>query len=119
MEEHSIGFNPSMMDTNIATLDGQVIAEQAKIARDSFPTMSSLLSQFDIQPRNVENCGNAVAYVIIIAMLSALKEDLYKSPDNKEAKPGQFGQSASKTAQAVVDWLIANPTSVPPIGTGK
>lgn len=111
-----IRFDPSRMDTTIATLDCQAIAEQCKIAHNPFPALCDLLSQFDIEFYDIENCGNAAFYIIIVAMLSVLKEHLYRAPDNMQASPGQHGRSASKPAQMVMDWLMMSPTSAPPIG---
>ncbi|KAF2438149.1 hypothetical protein P171DRAFT_372094 [Karstenula rhodostoma CBS 690.94] len=112
-----LGFDPVKMDTTIAMLDSQVIAEQSKLTRNSYVEIDYLLGQFKIQPSTPTNCGNAAIYITIASMLCALRKHLYQSPQNPKSKPGEHGQSASKTAQAVVNEMMKRPTPVPPVGT--
>ncbi|KAK3214940.1 hypothetical protein GRF29_19g1749588 [Pseudopithomyces chartarum] len=111
-----IGFDPAKMDNTIAMLDGQVIAEQAKITRNQFATIDYLLAQFQISPHACDHAGNTAAYVIIVAMLCALRKHLYQSTQNEKSKPGQHGQSTSVAAQVVVNRLMERPTPAPPTG---
>ncbi|KAL1610597.1 hypothetical protein SLS60_002267 [Paraconiothyrium brasiliense] len=112
-----LGFDPANMDTTIAVLDNQVIAQQSKLTRNPYADLDYLLSQFKIQPDDSDNCGNAATYITISSILSALRKHLYQSPKNPKSKPGQHGQSASKTAQMVVNELLERPTPSPPVGT--
>ncbi|KAJ4349501.1 uncharacterized protein N0V89_008117 [Didymosphaeria variabile] len=112
-----LGFDPAKIGTTIAMLDGQVIAEQSKLTRNPYAELDYLLAQYKIQPKDSGNCGNAAAYITISSMLSALRKHLYQSPSNPKAKPGKHGQSASKTAQSVVNELMERPTPAPPVGT--
>ncbi|OAG00001.1 uncharacterized protein CC84DRAFT_1103243, partial [Paraphaeosphaeria sporulosa] len=111
-----LGFDPMKMDTTIAMLDNQVIAQQSKLTRNSYAEIDYLLSQFKIQPRDSTNCGNAAVYITISSVLCALRQHLYQSLRNPKSKPGQYGQSASKTAQAVVNEWMERPTPAPPVG---
>jgi hypothetical protein len=112
-----LGFDPQKMDTTIAMLDSQVIAEQSKLTRNPYAEIDYILSQFKIQPYDSGNCGNAAAYITISSMLCALRKHLYQSPQNPKYKPGEHGQSASKPAQVVVSELMERPTPAPPVGT--
>jgi hypothetical protein len=112
-----LGFDPHKMDTTIAMLDSQVIAEQSKLTRNPYAEIDYILSQFKIQPFDSSNCGNAAAYITISSILCALRKHLYQSPQNPKYKPGEHGQSASKPAQVVVNELMERPTPAPPVGT--
>ncbi|KAF9729622.1 hypothetical protein PMIN01_12486 [Paraphaeosphaeria minitans] len=112
-----LGFDPMKMDTNIAMIDSQIIAQQSKLTRNPYAEIEYILDQFNIQPCDSTNCGNAAVYITISSVLCALRKDLYQSPQNPKSKPGEYGQSASKTAQAVVNKRMERPTPAPPIGT--
>lgn len=105
------------MDTTIAMMDSQVIAEQSKLTRTLYAELDYLLDQFKIQPCGSTNCGNAAVYITISSILCALRKHLYQSPQNPKSKPGEYGMSVSKTAQAVVNKWMERPTPAPPVGT--
>ncbi|KAF1972646.1 hypothetical protein BU23DRAFT_643308 [Bimuria novae-zelandiae CBS 107.79] len=105
------------MDTTIAMLDGQVIAEQVNITQNPYADIDYILKQFYISPTDSENCGNTAAYATIVSILCALRKHLYQSPLNTKSKPGQYGQSSSKATQAVLNGLTERPTPAPPAGT--
>jgi hypothetical protein len=109
-------FDPSSLDTTVATLDAQIIPQQSKITRHSDASFAYLLAQFKITVHHPENSGNAAMYATTIAVLSALRVELYASPRNKVAKPGQSGQSSCKSAAFVMQALMDWPTPAPPVG---
>lgn len=113
----TLGFDPTKMDTTIAMLDSQVIAQQSKLTRNPYAEIQYILDQFKIQGFDAGNCGNVAIYITIASVLSTLRKHLYQSPNNPKAKPGMHGQSASKAAQAVVNELMERPTPAPPVGT--
>jgi hypothetical protein len=116
MRKTTFDFNPSSLDTTVATLDAQIIPQQAKITRHADASFSYLLQQFRIPVHHPENSGNAAMYATMIATLSALRFELYSAPENKVAKPGQTGQSRCKSAESLVQSLMDWPTPAPPIG---
>ncbi|KAH7381246.1 hypothetical protein DE146DRAFT_772763 [Phaeosphaeria sp. MPI-PUGE-AT-0046c] len=102
--------------TNIAILNAQDIAVQAKITSSVNATIDYVLSIFKITAFDVGNAGNAATYIATIAFLSVLRDDLYGAESNPRAKPGQSGISSSKSAQSVMQWLMERPTPAPPFG---
>ncbi|KAF1850253.1 uncharacterized protein K460DRAFT_350331 [Cucurbitaria berberidis CBS 394.84] len=116
MRKTAFDFDPSSMSTTVAILDAQNIPVQAKITRSQTAPFEYLLQQFKIQAFDFDNGGNAAMYATVIAILSALRNELYGSLDNPRAKAGQKGQSSSKSAQSVIQWLMEWPTPAPPIG---
>jgi hypothetical protein len=110
-------FDPVTLSTTVATLDAQIIPQQAKIICHATATFNYLLQQFKITAFHPDNAGNAAMYATIIAILSALRiEVYYSSPNNRVAKPGRTRQSSSKAAQSVVQSLMEWPTPAPPFG---
>jgi hypothetical protein len=109
-------FVPANMRTTIASLDAQNIAVQAKITSKSNATIDYLLSIFKITSFDVDNTGNAATYITVLAFLSVLRFELYRSETNPRAKPGQKGVSSLKPAQSVMQWLMERPTPAPPFG---
>lgn len=109
-------FDPSTLDTTVATLDAQNIPQQCNITRFVDTSLTYLLNQFEIPVYHPENSGNAAMYATIVAMLSTLRFELYQALDNEVAKPGQTGQSRSKSAASVVQELMDWPTPAPPFG---
>ena len=116
MRKTAFDFDPSSIVTTIATLDAQVIPQQAKITRHADASLTYLLQQFKIPVHHPQNSGNAAMYATIIATLSAIRFEIYSCPVNKVAKPGQTGQSSCKSAESVVQGLMNWPTPAPPIG---
>lgn len=109
-------FDAAAMDTTVAILDAQIIPQQSKITRHTNATFEYLLSQFKISGIQPDNAGNAAMYAAVIAILSALRLEIYSSVLNKVAKPGRTGQSSSKSAQSVIKSLVERPTPAPPYG---
>jgi hypothetical protein len=109
-------FDPALLDTTVATLDAQIIPQQAKITRHADAELEYLLYQFKIPVHHPGNSGNAAVYATIAAVLSALRVEIYGTLRNKAAKPGQVGQSSSKSAASVVQGLMDWPTPAPPVG---
>ncbi|CAN9152915.1 unnamed protein product [Alternaria alternata] len=118
MRKTAFDFDPSSIVTTIATLDAQVIPQQAKITRHADASLTYLLQQFKIPVHHPQNSGNAAMYATIIATLSAIRFEIYSCPVNKVAKPGQTGQSSCKSAESMVQGLMNWPTPAPPIGVG-
>ena len=116
MRRPAFDFDPATVDTTVATLDAQIIPQQAKITRHADASLEYLLRQFRIEIFHQENAGNAAVYTIVAAVLSALRFDLYASSKNVAAKPGRTGQSSSKDAMDVVQGLMDWPTPAPPWG---
>jgi hypothetical protein len=118
LRRDSFDFVPSQINTTIAVMDAQVIAAQVSITRDQHAPIDYLLKQFGITLHDRENTGNAAAYTTIVAMLSALRADLYHDPSsNPKGRPGQRGKSSSKPAQDVIQAMMERPTPNPPYGT--
>lgn len=113
---NDLEFDPTQIDTTVAVLDAQNMAIRAGITNSKFPSLDYILEQFNISTYHIGNSGNAAAYTTISAFLSALRQDLYLAANNPRFKPGQFGQSSSKTALSVVDRLMERPTPLPPFG---
>jgi len=109
-------FFPDRIDTTVATLDVQTIAEQSNISRRDCEFLDDTLRYFNIGMKPYYSAGDAAAYITIVAFLSTLRKDLYHASNNRNATPGQFGQSSSKPAQDVVDYLVKYPTGEPPFG---
>lgn len=109
-------FDPAPLPTTVAVLDAQNIPVQAKITRSATASLDYLLLQFKISPINFGNAGIAAMYATTVAILSALRKELYGSEDNPRAKPGQKGISRAKAAQSVIQWLMERPTPAPPFG---
>jgi hypothetical protein len=116
MRKPAFDFDPATFTTTVATLDAQIIPQQTKITRHSDATFEYLLQQFKITAYHSDNAGNAAMYATIIAVLSALRFEVYGSQDNRVAKPGRTGQSSCKSAQTVVHSLMEWPTPAPPFG---
>ncbi|PZD25437.1 hypothetical protein A1F97_11034, partial [Pyrenophora tritici-repentis] len=55
-------FDPSGFDTTVATLDAQIIPQQAKITRHADANLNYLLAQFKLKLFDEENAGNAAVY---------------------------------------------------------
>ena len=111
-----IEFDPGKMDTTIAMLDGQVIAQQANVTSNQYAEIDYILQQFYVSPHGLGHAGNTAAYVIIAAILSTLRRELYHSAENVKSKAGRHGQSASVAAQVIINGLMERPTPVPPCG---
>ncbi|KNG50778.1 sugar transporter-like protein [Stemphylium lycopersici] len=107
-------FDPTTVDTTVATLDAQIIPQQTKITRHADAALTYLLAQFKILCHHPDNSGNAAMYATIAAFLSALRLEFYSAIDNAAAKPGRTGQSSSKAAADVVQGLMNWPTPPPP-----
>lgn len=116
VRKEAFGFDPSSVDTTVAVLDAQYIAVQAKITSSTTAPLEYILRQFKIKPFDVDNGGNAAMYTTVVAILSTLRKELYTSAENPRAKAGQKGQSTSKSAQSVMQWLMEWPTPAPPYG---
>jgi len=116
MRRPAFDFDPATVDTTVATLDAQIIPQQAKITRHADASLDYLLLQFRLSGFHLENAGNAAVYVAVAAVLSALRVDLYASAKNAAAKPGRSGQSSGKEAGEVVQGLMDWPTPAPPWG---
>ncbi|KAI0572921.1 hypothetical protein Alg215_09500 [Pyrenophora tritici-repentis] len=110
-------FDPSGFDTTVATLDAQIIPQQAKITRHADANLNYLLAQFKLKLFDEENAGNAAVYTTAVAVLSSLRMELYQDTKNKVAKPGRTGVSSGKEAREVVQGLMNGPTPAPPWGT--
>ncbi|EFQ93566.1 hypothetical protein CFE70_009464 [Pyrenophora teres f. teres 0-1] len=110
-------FDPSGIDTTVATLDAQIIPQQAKITRHADASLTYLLSQFNLKGSDEDNAGNSAVYTTTVAVLSSLRMELYASTKNLVAKPGQTGVSSVKKASEVVQGLMDGPTPPPPWGT--
>jgi len=109
-------FDPTPLDTTVASLDAQIIPQQSKITRHADADFAYLLKQFNIPVYHSDNSGNAAMYATIVAILSTLRFELYGSLQNAKAKPGRVGQSSSKSAMFVVQSLMNWPTPAPPVG---
>ena len=116
MRKAQFDFDPSSFVTNVAVLDAQNIAVQAKITGSTNASLEYLLCQFRITPFDCGNAGNAAMYTTVVATLSALRNELYQAVDNPRAKPGQKGESSAKPAQRVMQWLMDRPTPPSPFG---
>ena len=116
MRRPAFDFDPATVDTTVATLDAQIIPQQAKITRHADASLDYLLLQFQVPVFHQENAGNAAVYAAVAAVLSALRVDLYASAKNAAAKPGRSGQSSGKEAGEVVQGLMDWPTPAPPWG---
>ncbi|KAF1935421.1 hypothetical protein EJ02DRAFT_439251 [Clathrospora elynae] len=116
MRKAAFDFTPSSLSSTVAVLDAQNIPVQAKITRSQTASYDYLLKQFKITAFDVGNSGNAAMYATIIAILSALRFEIYGSNGNKVSKPGRTGQSSSKAAHSVVQSLMEWPTPPPPWG---
>jgi hypothetical protein len=116
MRKTTFDFDPSNCDTTVAVLDAQNIPVQAKITRSPHAGLNYLLQQFKIVAFDHENGGNTAVYSTIVAISSALRTELYSSISNPRAKAGQTGQSSSKSAQSVLQWLMERPTPPAPFG---
>lgn len=116
VRRQAFDFHPATMDTTVATLDAQIIPQQAKITRHADVGLEYLLKQFKVDLFDVANSGNAAVYTTLVAVLSALRFDLYTSSKNVVAKPGRTGQSSTKDAMDVVQGLMDWPTPAPPWG---
>ncbi|KAH6865548.1 hypothetical protein BKA58DRAFT_320584 [Alternaria rosae] len=108
-------FDPFLLSTTVAALDAQIIPQQSKITRHADADYAYLLKQFNVPVYHSDNSGNAAMYATVVAILSALRFELYGSPQNAKAKPGQIGQSSSKSAAFVVQSLMNWPTPAPPV----
>jgi hypothetical protein len=111
-----IAFTPDKIETTVAVLNAQDIAVQAKITRSSSAAIDYLLPIFRIKPYHAGNAGNAATYITVLAFLSVLRDELYGAESNVRARPGQWGISATKPAQSVMQWLMERPTPAPPFG---
>ncbi|CAN9152973.1 unnamed protein product [Alternaria alternata] len=80
MRKTAFDFDPSSKVTTIATLDAQVIPQQAKITRHADASFTYLLQQFKIPVHHPQNSGNAAMYATIIATLSAIRFEIYSCP---------------------------------------
>jgi hypothetical protein len=111
-----VDFTPDKMATTVAVLNAQDIAVQAKITSSKSAVIGYILPIFKITPHHVGNAGNAATYITVLAFLSVLRDDIYGAESNPRAKPGQYGISATKPAQSVMQWLMERPTPAPPFG---
>jgi len=116
MRKPAFDFDPTAIDTTVATLDAQIKSQQTKITRHADATLAYLIPQFKIPCHHPENSGNPAMCATIVAVLSALRFELYSAIDNAAAKPGRTGQSSSKAAADVVQGLMGWPTPAPPVG---
>jgi hypothetical protein len=116
MRKAAFDFDPATLSTTVATLDAQIIPQQSKITRHATATFEYLLHQFKITAFHPDNAGNAAMYATVIAILSALRFEVYGWQDNRVAKPCQTGPSSCKAAQSVVQSLMEWPTPAPPFG---
>ncbi|KAH9876540.1 hypothetical protein J1614_003671 [Plenodomus biglobosus] len=116
MRKDDFDFDPSRFATTVATLDAQNIPAQANITRHTDASLEYLLRQFRIKAFHEGNAGNAAMYTMVVAILSALRKELYASTENPRAVPGQKGLSSSKSASSVMQWLMERPTPPPPFG---
>ncbi|EOA88141.1 hypothetical protein ACJQWK_01977 [Exserohilum turcicum] len=109
-------FDPSSLNTTVATLNAQFIPQKCKITRHANASLTYLLSQFKVPTFHTENSGNAAMYATVVAVLSALRVELYQADNNAVAKPAQTSQSSSKSAEEVLQGLMDWPTPAPPFG---
>ncbi|PVH95654.1 hypothetical protein DM02DRAFT_536896 [Periconia macrospinosa] len=115
----NVNFNPAAIGTTVAVLDPEIVAVQSAVA--SFPCLpvDKILEQhFSITANHPDNTGNQAAYLMIMVVLAALRHELYHDPQlNIRDIPGQYGQSSSKPAQDVVNYLMDHESPEPPVGT--